>query len=57
MQFISDAHAVLVPGGRMLLVANRTLPYEQSIKHRFGNVTNLHDGPRFKVLAAIRQAD
>jgi 16S rRNA (guanine1207-N2)-methyltransferase len=57
MQFISDAHAVLVPGGRMLLVANRTLPYEQSIKHRFGNVANLHDGPRFKVLAATRQAD
>lgn len=57
MQFISDAHAVLVTGGRMVLVANRTLPYEQSIKHRFGNVANLHDGPRFKVLAATRQSD
>lgn len=57
MQFISDAHEVLLPAGRMLLVANRTLPYEQAIKHRFGNVENLHDGPRFKVLAATRQAD
>lgn len=53
-QFIADSHEVLVPGGRMLLVANRTLPYEQAIKHRFGNVSNLHDGPRFKVLVATR---
>ena len=57
LQFIGDAHTVLVPGGRLMLVANRTLPYEQSIKHRFGNVTNLHDSPRFKVLAATRQGD
>ncbi len=57
MQFISDAHDVLVPGGRMFLVANRTLPYEQAIKHRFGNVVNPHDGPRFKVLTATRSAD
>ncbi|CAN5483008.1 class I SAM-dependent methyltransferase [soil metagenome] len=56
MQFISDAHDVLVPDGRMFLVANRTLPYEQAIKHRFGNVANLHDGPRFKVLTATRAA-
>ncbi len=55
-QFISDAHDVLAQGGRMFLVANRTLPYEQAIKHRFGNVANLHDGPRFKVLTATRVA-
>jgi pseudouridine synthase len=33
-QFIADAHAVLANGGRLFLVANRTLPYEQAIKHR-----------------------
>ncbi|CAN5765085.1 class I SAM-dependent methyltransferase [soil metagenome] len=54
LQFIIDAHDVLAPGGRMFLVANRTLPYEQAVKHRFGNVSNLHDGPRFKVLTAVR---
>ena len=54
IQFINDAHAVLAVGGRMFLVANRTLPYEQAIKHTFGNVSNLHDGPRFKVLSAVR---
>lgn len=54
MQFIEDAFQVLTEGGHLFLVANRTLPYEQAIRHRFGNVANLHDGPRFKVLTAIR---
>ena len=54
IQFINDAHNVLASGGRMFLVANRTLPYEQAIKHCFGNVGNVQDGPRFKVLSAVR---
>ena len=54
MQFIEDAFQVLTEGGHLFLVANRTLPYEQAIRHRFGNVSNLHDGPRFKVLTATR---
>jgi 16S rRNA (guanine1207-N2)-methyltransferase len=54
MQFIEDAFGVLSEGGRLFLVANRTLPYEQAIRHRFGNVGNLHDGLRFKVLTATR---
>ena len=54
-QFIRDAWDVLNHGGSLFLVANRTLPYEQAIKHRFGNVANLHDGPRFKVLTATRE--
>ena len=53
-QFIADAWDVLGAGGRLFLVANRTLPYEQVVKHRFGNVSNVHDGPRFKVLSAER---
>lgn len=54
MQFITDAHAALREGGRMYLVANRTLPYERAVESRFGNVTTLHDGVRFKVLHAVR---
>jgi 16S rRNA (guanine1207-N2)-methyltransferase len=54
MQFIDDAFAALHPGGRMYLVANRTLPYERSVESRFGNVDTVHDGVRFKVLAGIR---
>jgi 16S rRNA (guanine1207-N2)-methyltransferase len=54
-QFILDAWDVLAPGGRLYLVANRTLPYERTIFQRFGNVAAAHDGPRFKVLRAERQ--
>ncbi len=54
LQFIEDAWAVLAPGGRLNLVANRTLPYEGAIQRRFGNLATLHDGPRFKVLSATR---
>lgn len=53
-QFILDAWQVLRPGGRLALVANRTLPYERLVQDRFGNLTTLHDGPRFKVLLARR---
>jgi 16S rRNA (guanine1207-N2)-methyltransferase len=53
-QFIRDAWTVLEPGGRMYLVANRTLPYERLVKQRFGNIATVHDGPRFKVLTATR---
>ncbi len=54
MQFIEDSWQVLEPGGRLYLVANRTLPYEVPIKKRFGDVETLHDGRRFKVLSATR---
>jgi 16S rRNA (guanine1207-N2)-methyltransferase len=53
-QFIRDAWQVLKPGGRVQLVANRTLPYERIVFDTFGNLTTQHDGPRFKVLAAVR---
>jgi 16S rRNA (guanine1207-N2)-methyltransferase len=54
MQFIADAYASLRDGGRMYLVANRTLPYERAVEARFGSVETLHDGVRFKVLSARR---
>ena len=50
--FIESAHARLVPGGVLRLVANRTLPYERWITECFGAVECLHDGRRFKVLGA-----
>ena len=54
LRFVADAWTVLEPGGRLYLVANRTLPYERAIRERFGNMSVAHDGPRFKVLTAIR---
>jgi 16S rRNA (guanine1207-N2)-methyltransferase len=53
-QFILDAWQVLRPGGRLMLVANRTLPYERLVQATFGNLTTVFDGPRFKVLVARR---
>lgn len=53
-QFIADAYAHLNVGGRLYLVANRTLPYEKVMADRFGDVRTLHDGRRFKVLGATR---
>lgn len=52
--FIEASHAQLLPGGRLYLVANRTLPYEKWIGERFGDVRMVHDGRRFKVLSASR---
>ncbi len=54
IQFIADAFTVLAPGGRLNLVANRTLPYEGAIKYLFKNITTVHDGRRFKVLSAVK---
>jgi 16S rRNA (guanine1207-N2)-methyltransferase len=54
LRFIRDAHHVLRRGGRLYLVANRTLPYEREIATVFGNVTALHETSRFKILRASR---
>lgn len=56
LQFMRDAHAVLVTGGRLYLVANRTLPYEPLLDALFGNASTVHNGPRFKVLMAEKRA-
>jgi 16S rRNA (guanine1207-N2)-methyltransferase len=54
-QFILDSWEVLNPGGRLFLVANRTLPYERLIEKKFGAVEMLEDGRRFKVLSATKR--
>ncbi len=55
VQFIRDAHHVLRPGGELFVVANRTLPYEADLASLFGAVRTVHDGPRFKVLSAMKR--
>jgi 16S rRNA (guanine1207-N2)-methyltransferase len=51
-QFVRDAFRVLAPGGRLYLVANRTLPYEAWLRACFGAYRTVVDGREFKVLAA-----
>ena len=55
IRFIEEAFAVLNIGGRLQLVANRTLPYENELERIFGNRRTMHDGARFKVLEATRR--
>lgn len=51
-QFIRDASSVLCPGGRLFLVANRTLPYERVVQKEFGNVHLAVETSGFKVIVA-----
>ncbi len=55
IRFIEESAAALRPGGRLQLVANRTLPYEAELERVFGNRHTMHDGNRFKVLEAIKR--
>ena len=55
VEFMRQARDVLVAGGRFMLVANRTLPYECVVAELFGGVHTLHDGARFKVLLAVKR--
>ncbi len=52
--FISRASAVLVKGGRLLMVANTHLPYEADLKQRFKTVTQIAQREGFKVIEAVR---
>jgi 16S rRNA (guanine1207-N2)-methyltransferase len=53
-RFLAGAHAVLRSGGRLQLVANRTLPYEAELERLFGDRRVLAERAGFKVLEAVR---
>ncbi|PWE31306.1 MFS transporter [Maritimibacter sp. 55A14] len=52
--FIRTAAAVLRPGGRFLMVANRQLPYERTLAECFSELATLRETPAFKILQAGR---
>jgi 16S rRNA (guanine1207-N2)-methyltransferase len=52
-QFVRDAAQVLRPGGRLFLVANRFLRYNDLIEEVFGNVEMAYDDNRYHVLTAM----
>ncbi|WP_121064648.1 class I SAM-dependent methyltransferase [Chachezhania antarctica] len=52
--FVQAAAGMLKPGGKLLLVANRHLPYEDTLSGRFGDVAELHNDGHFKVILASR---
>lgn len=53
-RFIEVASTTLISGGRLLLVANRTLPYEDILNHTFKRSTLLADKNGFKVYEAVK---
>ena len=53
-RFIEAASAALKPKGRLLMVANRNLPYERTLAERFKSFTLLEEAQGFKVLEAVR---
>jgi len=53
-RFIAVAAQALRPRGRLYVVANRHLPYEQSLNDSFGAVRVLAERDGFKLIEAIR---
>lgn len=52
--FITSAAQALVPGGRLFMVANRQLPYEETLKTAFSAQSLLEENAIYKVLSAVR---
>ncbi len=52
--FIMAALAVLSPAGRLVMVANRHLPYEDLLTERFAEVTEIVGDTRYKCVLASR---
>ena len=52
--FIAAASAALRPGGRLLLVANRQLPYEGELARGFAGARTLAEREGYKVIEALR---
>lgn len=52
--FIRAAAAALKPGGSLFMVANRHLPYEETLKAAFKSVSLLHEDRDYKIYRGIR---
>ena len=51
---IGTASAALKPGGRLFMVQNRGLPYEQTLKARFSRVEEIGRDGAFRIVLAQR---
>lgn len=53
-QIVRQARDVLKPGGRLLVVANRFLPYDRTITEVFGSARIVAETTRFYVIEGVR---
>lgn len=53
-QFVRDAHRVLRPEGRLFLVANRFIGYDDLMRNTFGDARVVYADPSYHVLTAGR---
>ena len=53
--FIEQSRRVINPGGRLVLVANRFLRYDQKMRASLGNVEIIAQTNRFQVLSSLNQ--
>jgi 16S rRNA (guanine1207-N2)-methyltransferase len=54
MAFVATAAAILRSGGQLWMVANRTLPYEASLREHFEDARTLTDRRGYKIMVARR---
>ncbi len=54
VSFIGCAHASLKKQGRLFMVANQQLPYEDILREKFTRSDKLYEGQGFKVYTAIK---
>jgi 16S rRNA (guanine1207-N2)-methyltransferase len=54
--FIASAAAAMNPGGRLWLVANRHLAYEQALEAHFAELRTVAQAQGFKVIEAVKAA-
>jgi len=54
LEFITTARKLLKPGGSLWLVANRQLPYENTLAASFARLTPLAENAQFKVVLASK---
>lgn len=52
--FIANAAAALKPSGQLWMVANRHLPYEETLRAYFGRIEEIGGDGRFKLLQAAK---
>lgn len=52
--FIQNAHSALARNGRLFMVANAHLPYEDMLHDIFFKMEKLHEGGGFKIFAATK---